>query len=662
MIQQNEMRTWVLVQFPEASEEVLQDLKEFKDITWLDESDVTSKCYIQSREWLTFVAQYRNYLQADFVLYKNVKSQDDRIWDTTLFNKVTALMAREYQDKPTVQFDTTDISQKDAVTYLNAVFKEDYEEDDMEILNYYTLFFKYLFWVWIKSKIGWDWVNKRNVFQWVDPRVWVPDPDGDYVTWDYAYTGFEKMYDQWELYETGWMNLDKAFPMQFSAYSAQLQKYKDQQLDFLPNMWTNTVTNPWFDIYYHFFKVQDKKGKERKAMAIFANDRRLLLTVKLLSASCKEEEKNPSIIPFPFSFHYWKPEPNNPFGNRPANYVRDIQKYKALIANLRIKKAKAELYPMYFYNQKYIKNRADLTFGFNKFIAVNTGGDWAVPIDSIIRPFAPDSRADNSFKIDQSLDLQGDRSTSIWDNLMWTTSNQSNDTATEQQIMQTNSDINLSLNPKINNWWEKQFVRLWLRGYLENFTQADRKFISMNTWVWVIPVQLTKRDFLVWMQVKIKIISSWTIEAQKNKEKLALNTLAAFIQAANIPDISKTFMLREMAISNGLDEMKVMSIIPKQPQELMAEWENLQLLNDFDVNIKSTDDDVAHLIIHNASGNNPKATLHRWKHIRQYISKWQPQPQTANQWMQNSMMAQTASQWAAQNAQQMAWPNITTNQ
>lgn len=73
---------------------------------------------------------------------------------------------------------------------------------------------------------------------------------------------------------------------------------------------------------------------------------------------------------------------------------------------------------MYFYNQKYIKNRADLTFGFNKFIAVNTGADGAVPIDSIVRPFAPDSRADNSFKIDESLDQQVDRSTSISDNIM----------------------------------------------------------------------------------------------------------------------------------------------------------------------------------------------------------------------------------------------------
>lgn len=650
----------VQIQYPKASEKVLNDLEYFKSETWLDEWDVLSKCYIQSREWLTFSAQYRNYLQADFVLYKNIKSQDDRIWDTTLFNKITALLSREYQDKPTIQFDTTDISEKDAVTYLNAVFKEDYEEDDMEILNYYTLFFKYLFWVWIKAKIGWDWNNKRNIFQYIDPRIWVPDPDWDYVTWEYAYTWFEKMYDQWSLFETGWMNLEKTYPMQFSAYSQQLQKYKDQQLDFLPNMWTNTTMNAWYDIYYHFFKVQDKKWRERKAMAIFANDRRLLLSVSLIPASCKEEEKNPSLIIFPFSYHYWKPEPNNPFWNRPANYIRDIQKYKWLLANLRIKKAKAELYPMYFYNQKYIKNSSDLSFWFNKFIAVNTWTDWNVSIDSIIRPFKPDSNADNSFKIDQSLDLQWDRSTSISDNLMGTSAPWW-DTATEQQLIQNNTDINLSLNPKINNWWEKQFVRLWLRWYLENFSQADKKILSMNTWVWIIPVSLTKRDFLIWLQVKIKILSKWTIDAQKNKEKLALNVLASFIQSANVPEISKTFMLREMAISNWLDEMKVLSIIPKMPQELIAEWENNMLLNWFDVDIKPEDDDVAHLILHNASWNTPQAVIHRIKHIRQFIEKWQPIPMTQNQWLQNSMISQQASQQAWQQAQQLSWPNITTN-
>ena len=82
------------------------------------------------------------------------------------------------------------------------------------------------------------------------------------------------------------------------------------------------------------------------------------------------------------------------------------------------------------------------------------------------------------------------------------------------------------------------------------------------------------------------------------------------------------------------------------PQELIAEKENAMLLNGFDVAIKPTDDDVTHLIIHNASGNDVKSTLHRLGHIKQYIDKGQPQPMSANPQLQNSMMAQQSSQMA----------------
>jgi hypothetical protein len=183
----------------------------------------------------------------------------------------------------------------------------------------------------------------------------------------------------------------------------------------------------------------------------------------------------------------------------------------------------------------------------------------------------------------------------------------------------------------------------------------------MNTGVGVIPVQLTKKDFLIGLQVKIKILSKGVIEVQKNKEKLALNVLASFIQAANVPQISKTFMLREMAISNGLDEMKVLSIIPKLPQELLAESENSRLLNGFPVSIKPTDDDVAHLIIHNAAGNDPKAVLHRMAHIQQFIKKGQPQEQNENTQMQNSMASQQSAQIAGQQSQQQSMPQLTTS-
>lgn len=49
-----------------------------------------------------------------------------------------------------------------------------------------------------------------------------------------------------------------------------------------------------------------------------------------------------------------------------------MQVTQSKLANLRLKKAQAELYPMYFYNKDYV-NGKDLSFGFNKGIPVSTG-------------------------------------------------------------------------------------------------------------------------------------------------------------------------------------------------------------------------------------------------------------------------------------------------
>ena len=146
-------------------------------------------------------------------------------------------------------------------------------------------------------------------------------------------------------------------------------------------------------------------------MAVLGNDKTLILKIEIIEPIDKEIEAE-----FPFSFEYFGFEPNNPFGDNIVNHTVESQKIKQLMRNLRIKKSKAELYPMYFYNDKYLdKNK--LSFGFNKFIPVSTKSDGAVSLDSIITSFKPDARADNSYLIDQDLDKQIERATSIGANI-----------------------------------------------------------------------------------------------------------------------------------------------------------------------------------------------------------------------------------------------------
>ena len=223
--------------------------------------------------------------------------------------------------------------------------------------------------------------------------------------------------------------------------------------------------NPYYDIYYHYFYVTDNKGEQVKACAIVGNNKTLLLRIELIESDDKNVEAE-----FPLSYEYFGFEVNNPFGDNICNHTADPQKIKALMRDLRVRKAKAELYPMYFYNDKYLdKNK--LAFGFNKFIPVSTKQDGAVSLDSIITSFKPDSRADNSYIIDQDLDKQVERAVSIGANITGSTQDKLDSTATEAGIVQTNSDINIAYREKIANIGKKQFIRVWLQSYINNFAE-----------------------------------------------------------------------------------------------------------------------------------------------------------------------------------------------
>ena len=162
------------------------------------------------------------------------------------------------------------------------------------------------------------------------------------------------------------MNIDKASGK--SVKGADELRKDDNKLVGLKDEQVDDVYNKYHEITSWFTTVKCKDGITRKAVGFFSNECTVLHAVSLLKSVCKEEDEDPSLIQFPFAFYYWKPEPNNPFGDRPANKIRDVQKTKALLNNLRIRKAKVELYPMYLYNTKYVKDRNDLHFGFNKFV------------------------------------------------------------------------------------------------------------------------------------------------------------------------------------------------------------------------------------------------------------------------------------------------------
>jgi len=88
------------------------------------------------------------------------------------------------------------------------MYNEDFDTPEMKMIKYQKDYDKYLYGVGIVARIGWDGIYKRNRFQVVDPKTWYPDLNGDYITGNYSYSGFDKLMYMSDMKSMGYENLE----------------------------------------------------------------------------------------------------------------------------------------------------------------------------------------------------------------------------------------------------------------------------------------------------------------------------------------------------------------------------------------------------------------------------------------------------------------------
>lgn len=114
--------------------------------------------------------------------------------------------------------------------------------------------------------------------------------------------------------------------------------------------------------------------------------------------------------------------------------------------------------------------------------------------------------------------------------------------------MQTNSDINIAYREKIGNIGKKQFVKVWLQGYMNNFESGDKKIVIINNGIGATPIELKKKDFITSAYHRIKIKSRTQLEIQRRKEIQALSQLVNIVMSSpTIDEYQKILMLRDYA-------------------------------------------------------------------------------------------------------------------
>lgn len=629
--------------------EIKTNLNSFLKEIDQDQDDLLKQVSHERELWDDFVSSERDEIEADLVLLRNQTKQKGKIWDTTLFNTHTALVARSFHNKTPIKFKWDKNWIEKQIKMLNNAFNEDRQTSYMKALKYYEYFDKFATWISITAKIGWDWVYKRNVYQVINPLLAVPDPNWDYFTWDYRFVWFPTIKSKTQL-EIEWYDTDELTEWASTQWAIQVKKDSQQ------TQWLNTTEEKdLYEVYLHFTHVEMEFEWElinRKIWILTANNEQVVLNAWYIKAGNKFEEENPEAIKFPLKFKYRKPLRDNFYWDRPANYTRDVQIQKAIIANLRLDKMRAELYPMYLYNKDYVSGK-DLSFWFNKWIPISTGINWPqVNLSNLVSPVQKDLRIDTSITVEQLMDRQVEKSTSIWDIAQWTTPDK-RETLWTNQLIVSNTDVNLSLNEELDLIWEEQWVYIWFSWYYQNFNDADKKLIYAWMWTGQLPIKLSKKDFLYEWNLAISIESNAQNETRKRKQAQAYQVTAPLILwDQNINEASKRHTLRRIWESNWMSDEDIDIEIPKTSQQILQSMEN-EILMDWEyIDINPNDDDEQHLVEMWSLILTPEAEMHQYAHLQASISKWQQINEWQDQGMLNSMQniasAQTSSQMATE--------------
>lgn len=120
------------------------------------------------------------------------------------------------------------------------------------------------------------------------------------------------------------------------------------------------------------------------------------------NGNCSHIHTTTKLKKSPFSFFYWRPN-DSFFGDRPANYCRDTQKWEAEMVNLQADKVRQEVYGTYLYNSDYVSGK-DIDFSVKKKIPIKTGLDGAqVSLSNIVSKVPVDTNVSVTTEFMQQL-------------------------------------------------------------------------------------------------------------------------------------------------------------------------------------------------------------------------------------------------------------------
>lgn len=582
-------------------------------------------------------------------------------------NAIDSMIAWSYIDEPQAKFVSRDnFLEWEQADTLNYMAKFDSKEQDYQQLDYQVQWDRYFFGLWIKYRAWFDATTKTPIFYSVNPMTAVFDPrptqTGKFNANQYKFFWFVMTVSMFELKNDP--QYDKLALSKLTRESIDNDKELLRQAisisDNTNYVCENVLLNFSCDIYHHFTIVDGKKH-----LVTTDATKNIILRSVELKAVLKEEKKDATLIPRPFSFYFYKPERGKVLWVSVPDLLEDKEQAKTIFINSMLMKTRYEAFGgKFIVNSKYIKNKDDILkpSTWPQYIFTNDSLAVWEPLGNVMQELPTSNIKQDVMSMPSMLEREAVMDTKQ-DQMQMGIVPDKTMTKAEQQSVQANANMLSSLNIKTYLRWEYDFWFLRWRTYQEYFSVSDEKFILMSQDFERKSIPIKRDKFLTKHNPFIITGSKSDLEAVNEQQKAYWNaTLNIILNDPDIPQVSKSLAKRFCAKLNGMPQNSINQIYPLSPDERQAISYVENFINE-DVVPKTLFDNpnadyLTYYIYFQKAENNDTKEKVLWVLQQYLIDQWKEQDmQTMNQQANSAGNILTS-----QLGQQQNWWNIISKE
>lgn len=551
-------------------------------------------------------------------LYNNQRRESKALGDPLMFTVFNTVLANLYDDRLSAIWQGRGGSgDEDIEENLNILAEYDYEIMQKSELDY--------FWDWDTNFFGrglvlmMEFDRKKGIMapvpEVMDASTWIRDPKATSVNGDMRgkgamrFGGREMGASYWELKNLpGYFNLlalrkVKDTPRSLTDESRDARASAQGTTPFYPD----EENLGKFDNYE--FKLLDwfTTIKGQKYLITLGNGR------KSLHRMIKLDKYNGR---WPIVDRTLYPMSRDWDGVSIPDLTEDKQRGRAVLLNIGMESAKSEVTPAYLYDQTRIKNKNDLNWRINKFVAVDGR------VDNAIAPINKSTAHQYSNLIMDILQDSAQNATAATELRQGNVSGKDR-TLGEQELAAAGGDKRFSMSTRIYGWSERAFWRLWYLGYKKHIKdKIDEKVIRLSGALAPEWRELKRDNIIATIDPDVKIESTIIAEGKRIRQQQNFGVFLAIALADPETQVSgRRYLLKKAAKLQGMNKEEIGLAFPPTVDELQAEFEN-ELLNKQKVpTISIQDDHLVHIEIHAKANQNAQSVAHILAHKKQMVLK-----------------------------------------